>query len=163
MDPISFHPDETLKKAPEGSRMGDLPAVGVTWDDGTKGLISCWMPAPDEARALFELKPLYLAVISEFQPPILMTTDRSLVLGPDAPGFPDGAELPQVPPQKQLEMQVGSKGGKVHVQFNQSIGWIAIPPETAMAWAVALAEKAQLARGGTSGLAYPPGYKGKPH
>lgn len=82
MRPVSFHPKEVLYTSPE-PEIEPLPVVRIMYRDGALGLISCWKPSFWDVVRLVLGRPVYLVLLSPVQPPVLLSTDRDEVIGPE--------------------------------------------------------------------------------
>lgn len=76
MYPTTFHPNERVVSPPHGKHeeMACLRVVDAIYPDGTKGVISYWMPTPDDLERLNNGGGIYLIVLGAIAP-TLLTTD----------------------------------------------------------------------------------------
>jgi hypothetical protein len=88
MNPISFHDREVPYTSPD-PEIKDLPVLPVTYGDGTKGLVSCWKPKFWDILRIILGKPIYLVILGTLQPPVVLLTDRSEVMGKPDEQKPD--------------------------------------------------------------------------
>lgn len=80
MKPISFHPRERIFTSDEPDIV-PLPVLPISYSDGYNGLVSCWKPGLKDIIRILVGKPIYLILLSDFQPPCSLSTDRFEVTG----------------------------------------------------------------------------------
>lgn len=77
MKPINFHPHERLLGGPPHQpQYRPLPVVPTILPEG-HAVVSCWKPTPEECLQIFLGRPIFLAILSTNQPPVILTTDLS--------------------------------------------------------------------------------------
>lgn len=80
MKPINFHPREAIFISDDPD-IKPLPVLPITYGTGEKGMISCWKPSLKDIFRVLTGKPVYLVLLSTFQPPVYLSTDRDEVMG----------------------------------------------------------------------------------
>lgn len=84
MKPISFTKHETVFVG-QSKDVAPLPAKVVMYDDGRKGIVSCWKVNAMEILRLVFTRRIYLCLLGSKQPPVLLTIDPSEVGAVDNP------------------------------------------------------------------------------
>lgn len=88
MKPINFHERETIFTS-DDPMIEPLPVLSVKYSDGERALVSCWKPSLKDIINVLIGKPIFLSLLSDFQPPCLLSTDRSEVMGHRDEQLPD--------------------------------------------------------------------------
>lgn len=77
MNPVDFPWSNRTYVKPEGWTDEQCQALqtyqGVN-EDGHSLIISCWKPTPEEIADIVAGKPIFLHVLTNVQPPVLLTT-----------------------------------------------------------------------------------------
>lgn len=154
MKPISFHPNETLIMPPAGheDHIDPLVALGILFPNGQKGIVSCWQPRPVESRLVFEGMPVYLGVIADAQPPVMITAIREEILPGEPSQIPidDGQrDRPIKMARPELKMRIQALPGeqKVLIEFSDLTSYLKLQPDDAAKMAAKILEMADNARG----------------
>ncbi|MEM9452014.1 MAG: hypothetical protein AAGA75_26285 [Cyanobacteria bacterium P01_E01_bin.6] len=76
MYPTTFHPQERVVSPPQGKQheFSGLRVVDCVYEDGQKGVISCWLPTPEDLERLNNGGGIYLVVLSQSISPTMLTT-----------------------------------------------------------------------------------------
>lgn len=82
MKPISFHEKEINFMSPDPN-ISSLPVLQIAYDDGQRGLVSCWKPSFREILQIIFGQPIFLMILGEIQPPVALLANRKEALGPN--------------------------------------------------------------------------------
>lgn len=101
MKPIKFTKYETIFTGKDANIL-DLPTKIIEYGDGGHGIISCWkLSIIDYIRVLFG-KPIYLVIMGNRLPPVLLSTDSKRI------GASDDED------QEQKHIEYDPESGKVY-------------------------------------------------
>lgn len=102
MKPISFTKDETIFVG-QTDDIDPLPTKIVQYGaDGSRGIISCWKPSIKDRLLVMIGKPIYLVILGNQQPPVLLSTDAVDIGAVDNPN------------DRRFKVEYDSKSGKVY-------------------------------------------------
>ncbi len=80
MKPIETEHTNSILKAPPGqeNEVMDLPITRLNFDDGTRGVESCWKLSKEELDEVMRTGKVYFTCMGDTHPPILLTTKSLL-------------------------------------------------------------------------------------
>lgn len=76
MKPVNFHKNEVIFTSDDPD-VENLPVLPITYGGNEHGMASCWKPGLKDILRIIFGAPVFLIILGQSQPPVLLSTDRN--------------------------------------------------------------------------------------